>query len=129
MVEEHTYDDDRVTKRKNVAMSQRLKTVFSVNDKMLLASGRRLLFSSKRFMSSLPPHIKVQMPALSPTMTSGTLSKWLKKEGDEIKAQDSIADIETGASPLDFRLLHLFRSRKVIGLRSSIWNASWVGIN
>jgi pyruvate dehydrogenase E2 component (dihydrolipoamide acetyltransferase) len=39
--------------------------------------------------------IQILMPALSPTMTEGNLAKWLKKEGDKIKAGDVIAEIET----------------------------------
>src|SRR3546814_1535362 len=39
--------------------------------------------------------INILMPALSPTMTEGTLAKWLVKEGDEISSGDVIAEIET----------------------------------
>ena len=39
--------------------------------------------------------IEILMPALSPTMTEGTLAKWLKKEGDEVSAGDVIAEFET----------------------------------
>ena len=39
--------------------------------------------------------ISILMPALSPTMTEGTLAKWLKQEGEEVKAGDVIAEIET----------------------------------
>src|SRR6202158_4462012 len=39
--------------------------------------------------------IQVLMPALSPTMEKGNLSKWLKKEGETIKSGDVIAEIET----------------------------------
>ncbi len=39
--------------------------------------------------------INILMPALSPTMTEGTLARWLKKEGDTITAGDVIAEIET----------------------------------
>jgi pyruvate dehydrogenase E1 component beta subunit len=39
--------------------------------------------------------IQVLMPALSPTMEKGNLSKWLKKEGDKVKSGDVIAEIET----------------------------------
>ena len=39
--------------------------------------------------------IEVLMPALSPTMEKGNLSKWLKNEGDSIKPGDVIAEIET----------------------------------
>lgn len=45
--------------------------------------------------------IQVLMPALSPTMTEGRLAKWLKKEGDEIKAGDVIAEIETDKATME----------------------------
>jgi pyruvate dehydrogenase E2 component (dihydrolipoamide acetyltransferase) len=41
------------------------------------------------------------MPALSPTMTEGTLARWLKKEGDQIKAGDVIAEIETDKATME----------------------------
>jgi pyruvate dehydrogenase E2 component (dihydrolipoamide acetyltransferase) len=41
------------------------------------------------------------MPALSPTMTEGNLAKWLKKEGDKIKAGDVIAEIETDKATME----------------------------
>ena len=43
----------------------------------------------------------ILMPALSPTMTEGTLAKWLKKEGDTIKAGDVIAEIETDKATME----------------------------
>ena len=46
------------------------------------------------------PH-KVLMPALSPTMTEGKLAKWVKKEGDEVKAGDVIAEIETDKATME----------------------------
>ena len=39
--------------------------------------------------------IEILMPALSPTMKQGTLTKWLKKEGETIAAGEVIAEIET----------------------------------
>ncbi|MCZ8258563.1 MAG: pyruvate dehydrogenase complex E1 component subunit beta [Beijerinckiaceae bacterium] len=45
--------------------------------------------------------IDVLMPALSPTMESGTLAKWLKKEGDRIKSGDVIAEIETDKATME----------------------------
>ena len=39
--------------------------------------------------------IEILMPALSPTMTEGNLTKWLVTEGQEVKAGDVIAEIET----------------------------------
>jgi pyruvate/2-oxoglutarate dehydrogenase complex dihydrolipoamide acyltransferase (E2) component len=38
--------------------------------------------------------VEVLMPALSPTMEEGTLSRWLVNEGDEAKSGDVIAEIE-----------------------------------
>ena len=43
----------------------------------------------------------ILMPALSPTMTEGTLSKWLKKEGDEVKSGDVLAEIETDKATME----------------------------
>ena len=45
--------------------------------------------------------IQILMPALSPTMTEGNLAKWLKKEGDKIKAGDVIAEIETDKATME----------------------------
>src|ERR1700712_371482 len=43
----------------------------------------------------------ILMPALSPTMAEGPLAPWLKKEGDEIKAGDVIAEIETDKATME----------------------------
>ncbi|MDX1736666.1 MAG: pyruvate dehydrogenase complex dihydrolipoamide acetyltransferase [Alphaproteobacteria bacterium] len=45
--------------------------------------------------------VKVLMPALSPTMTEGTLAKWLVKVGDEVNAGDVIAEIETDKATME----------------------------
>ena len=45
--------------------------------------------------------IQVLMPALSPTMTEGTLAKWLKTEGDTIAAGDVLAEIETDKATME----------------------------
>jgi pyruvate dehydrogenase E1 component beta subunit len=45
--------------------------------------------------------IQVLMPALSPTMEKGNLAKWVKKEGDTIKAGDIIAEIETDKATME----------------------------
>src|ERR1700675_3891522 len=45
--------------------------------------------------------IQVLMPALSPTMEKGNLSKWLKKEGESIKSGDIIAEIETDKATME----------------------------
>ena len=49
---------------------------------------------------------KILMPALSPTMESGTLSKWLVKEGDEIKIGDIIAEIETDKALMELESIY-----------------------
>ena len=45
--------------------------------------------------------IEILMPALSPTMEEGKLSKWLKKEGDSVKSGDVIAEIETDKATME----------------------------
>ncbi|MGG5808085.1 pyruvate dehydrogenase complex E1 component subunit beta [Falsiroseomonas sp. CW058] len=44
---------------------------------------------------------QILMPALSPTMTEGKLARWLKKEGEAIKAGDVIAEIETDKATME----------------------------
>ena len=44
---------------------------------------------------------EIFMPALSPTMEEGTLSKWLVKEGDEVTSGDLIAEIETDKATME----------------------------
>ncbi|XP_042884194.1 dihydrolipoyllysine-residue acetyltransferase component of pyruvate dehydrogenase complex, mitochondrial-like [Penaeus japonicus] len=44
---------------------------------------------------SYPDHIKVKLPALSPTMEMGTIVSWEKKEGDRLNEGDLLAEIET----------------------------------
>ncbi|MES0031828.1 pyruvate dehydrogenase complex E1 component subunit beta [Mesorhizobium sp. M0040] len=45
--------------------------------------------------------IEILMPALSPTMEEGNVSKWLKKEGDKVAAGDAIAEIETDKATME----------------------------
>ncbi len=45
--------------------------------------------------------IEVLMPALSPTMEKGNLAKWLKKEGDQVRSGDVIAEIETDKATME----------------------------
>ena len=44
---------------------------------------------------------QILMPALSPTMTEGKLAKWLKAVGDDVKAGDVIAEIETDKATME----------------------------
>ncbi|WP_042775924.1 pyruvate dehydrogenase complex E1 component subunit beta [Sinorhizobium fredii] len=45
--------------------------------------------------------VEILMPALSPTMEEGTLSKWLKNEGDKVASGDVIAEIETDKATME----------------------------
>ncbi len=45
--------------------------------------------------------IQILMPALSPTMTEGTIARWLKREGDEVVAGDVLAEIETDKATME----------------------------
>ena len=58
--------------------------------------------------------IQVLMPALSPTMTEGTLSKWLKSEGDAVKSGDAIAEIETDKATMEVEAVEEGRLGKIL---------------
>ncbi|WP_020593727.1 pyruvate dehydrogenase complex dihydrolipoamide acetyltransferase [Kiloniella laminariae] len=45
--------------------------------------------------------INILMPALSPTMTEGTLARWLVKEGDTVNSGDVMAEIETDKATME----------------------------
>ncbi|KAJ3150489.1 pyruvate dehydrogenase complex dihydrolipoamide acetyltransferase component (E2) [Geranomyces michiganensis] len=60
-------------------------------------------FSVRGYASdSYPPHTVLNMPALSPTMTSGNLGQWAKKLGDEIVPGDVLIEVETDKATMDF---------------------------
>src|SRR3954464_4171706 len=44
---------------------------------------------------------QVLMPALSPTMEKGNLAKWIKQEGDKVKAGQVLAEIETDKATME----------------------------
>ncbi|GIX81483.1 dihydrolipoyllysine-residue acetyltransferase component of pyruvate dehydrogenase complex, mitochondrial [Caerostris extrusa] len=50
----------------------------------------------------LPPHHRVPLPALSPTMEMGTIVSWEKKEGDKLNEGDLLAEIETDKATMGF---------------------------
>ena len=58
--------------------------------------------------------LDILMPALSPTMEEGTLSKWLVKEGDKVEPGDLIAEIETDKATMEvdfsFRRSRIYQS-------------------
>lgn len=58
--------------------------------------------------------IKILMPALSPTMTEGKLSKWLVKEGDEVSSGDIIAEIETDKATMELEAVDEGKIGKIL---------------
>jgi pyruvate dehydrogenase E1 component beta subunit len=57
---------------------------------------------------------EVLMPALSPTMEEGTLTKWLIKEGQEVKSGDVIAEIETDKATMEVEAVDEGRLAKIL---------------
>jgi pyruvate dehydrogenase E1 component beta subunit len=57
---------------------------------------------------------EILMPALSPTMEEGTLAKWLVKEGDEVRAGDVIAEIETDKATMEVEAVDDGRVGKIL---------------
>src|ERR1700674_4895928 len=57
---------------------------------------------------------QVLMPALSPTMEEGTLAKWLVREGQEVKAGDVIAEIETDKATMEVEAVDEGRLEKIL---------------
>ena len=64
---------------------------------------RTLQLALRRF-ADLPPHTKLGMPSLSPTMTTGIVVKWLKKEGEKVKAGENMFEVETDKATVAFEV-------------------------
>ncbi|MBO88410.1 MAG: pyruvate dehydrogenase complex dihydrolipoamide acetyltransferase [Rickettsiales bacterium] len=58
--------------------------------------------------------VKILMPALSPTMTEGTLAKWLIGEGDAIHSGDIIAEIETDKATMEVEAVEEGKLGKIL---------------
>src|SRR5260370_14638312 len=58
--------------------------------------------------------IEILMPALSPTMTEGNVTKWLKQEGDEVHSGDVLAEIETDKATMEFEAVDDGRLGKIL---------------
>jgi pyruvate dehydrogenase E2 component (dihydrolipoamide acetyltransferase) len=56
----------------------------------------------------------ILMPLLSPSMTEGTLVKWLKKEGDAVKSGEVIAEVETDKATMDLEAFDSGILRKIL---------------
>ncbi|CAM9493639.1 unnamed protein product [Chrysoparadoxa australica] len=64
---------------------------------------REVIHVQRRSMASgLPPHDAVPMPALSPTMETGTVSEWKVQEGEAFQPGDVICLVETDKATVDF---------------------------
>ncbi len=58
--------------------------------------------------------IEILMPALSPTMEEGTLSKWLIKEGDVVRSGDIMAEIETDKATMEVEAVEEGKMAKIL---------------
>ena len=82
----------------------------SISQSKSLFSQPKFMFSSISINSELPFHTELTMPALSPTMKQvflikkGNIMTWFKKEGDLVKAGDSICDVETDKANVGFEV-------------------------
>src|SRR5215207_7791088 len=56
----------------------------------------------------------ILMPALSPTMEKGKLARWLKKEGDQVRSGDVIAEIETDKATMEVEAVDEGKLGKII---------------
>src|SRR6201990_511200 len=57
---------------------------------------------------------EILMPALSPTMEEGKLSKWLVKEGDVVKSGTILAEIETDKATMEFEAVDEGKIGKIL---------------
>uniref|UniRef100_A0A8C9VD50 Acetyltransferase component of pyruvate dehydrogenase complex n=1 Tax=Scleropages formosus TaxID=113540 RepID=A0A8C9VD50_SCLFO len=74
-------------------------------ERRLFLQGEQAVGTCHKRFYSLPPHQKVELPALSPTMQMGTIARWEKKEGDKINEGDLIAEVETDKATVGFEML------------------------
>ena len=54
--------------------------------------------------ASYPPHKRLTLPSLSPTMEEGAVAKWHKKEGEELSPGEVLLDIETDKASMPFEI-------------------------
>src|SRR5919205_1974784 len=57
---------------------------------------------------------KILMPKLSPTMEEGQISRWVKNEGDEIEANETIAEVDTDKATMEMTSLEPGTLLKII---------------
>jgi len=82
----------------------RISKLFDLRWSSIIRTSSKLHQPSNnfRFYSSLPPHTLLKLPALSPTMQTGTIVKWELNEGDGFEVGDLLAEIETDKATLGF---------------------------
>ncbi|KAG0056367.1 pyruvate dehydrogenase complex dihydrolipoamide acetyltransferase component (E2) [Gryganskiella cystojenkinii] len=88
----------------NAAAARSFSASASAPRHILASASVSLKNNMARFYSSksYPNHITINMPALSPTMTSGNIGTWQKKVGDAIVPGDVLVEIETDKAQMDF---------------------------
>ncbi|PON54394.1 Lipoamide Acyltransferase [Trema orientale] len=89
----------------SVAGGSDIKGEISPDQDVKNEDGEKETSSVKINTADLPPHILLEMPALSPTMNQGNIAKWRKNEGDKISVGDVICEIETDKATLEFESL------------------------
>ncbi|XP_014214220.1 dihydrolipoyllysine-residue acetyltransferase component of pyruvate dehydrogenase complex, mitochondrial isoform X2 [Copidosoma floridanum] len=102
----------KVTAVRNVARSSAVRCLSTQclyrrhQQRPLLHGNSRLVVQpweqNLRYYSDYPEHIRVPLPALSPTMETGTIISWQKKEGDKLNEGDLLAEIETDKATMGF---------------------------
>ena len=92
-----------LTKNKYKNTNINLNTNFSIFNtgisSKFLSSQQMIKYFSKKIR-----HKKITLPSLSPSMETGGIASWIKKEGDAFSAGESIAGIETDKATVDFEL-------------------------
>ncbi|KAF4367997.1 dihydrolipoyllysine-residue acetyltransferase component 1 of pyruvate dehydrogenase complex, mitochondrial [Cannabis sativa] len=89
----------------SVAGGPEIKREISSNQDVKNEDKAQETSSVKINTSDLPPHILLEMPALSPTMNQGNITTWRKKEGDKIEVGDVLCEIETDKATVEFESL------------------------
>ncbi|XVF26996.1 hypothetical protein REPUB_Repub14bG0068800 [Reevesia pubescens] len=61
-----------------------------------------------------PPHQEIGMPSLSPTMTEGSIARWLKKEGDKVIPGEVLCEVETDKATVEMECMEEGYLAKII---------------
>ncbi|XP_075047100.1 dihydrolipoyllysine-residue acetyltransferase component of pyruvate dehydrogenase complex, mitochondrial [Mixophyes fleayi] len=103
------------TRRYHMGTGSRLRALVGapVSEPVARLLGRHGAETGRRWYS-LPPHQKVPLPALSPTMQMGTIARWEKKEGEKINEGDLIAEVETDKATVGFESLEECYMAKIL---------------